>query len=189
MTNISSSTQMNSLEHMIREQLKLPVSNLILSTIIEISQEIPDNPNSLSPSNAQYLAGRFLKGMDLCGELYAIAVGYELKQEVLKKREHGFAFTVRSKNKGFKTAKEKEAYANTDDEYLAAADKYAEARMFRIRVEAMRKDFEKAHYLMRKIADEDSVLPNNGHSNQDSQDSETENSWGAWSVSNDRKPW
>lgn len=188
MSESVASTKVSSLEYIIRNQLKLPVGELVLSTIIEISQEIPDNPNSLTPSNAQYLAGRFLKGMDLCGELYSIAVGYELKQEVLKKREHGLAFTIRSKNKGLKTAKEKEAYANTDVEYIAAADKYAEAKMFRIRVESMRKDFEKAHYLMRKIADEDGVLPS-GQTSQSAPADDAEDSWGDWSNSNNRKPW
>lgn len=148
----------STLEAVIRDHLDLPVNDLILGEIIAISREIPENANNISPSNAQYLAGRFLKGMDLCGELYAISIAYELKMEVQKKREHGQAFILRSKNKGLKTAKEKEAYANTDEIYLEVADRYAEAKMFRVRVETMRKDFEKAHYLMRKISDQDNDL-------------------------------
>jgi len=187
-------TGLSTLEHIIREQLGLPVSHLVLAEIVEISREIPENTNTLTPSHAQYLAGKFLKGMDLCGELYAISVGYELKMEVLKKKEHGLAFIVRSKNLGLKTAKEKEAYANTDDLYVEISDKYAESKMFRIRVESMRKDFEKAHYLMRKIAEGDSDLEAT-FSSDPGQSSPGDKKWQDWTDtntnenSNKRKSW
>lgn len=143
------------LEHMIREQLKLPVSNLVIDQIVEIHKEIPSNVSNLNPSYAQYLSGRFLKGMDLCADLYAMAVAYELKKESLKKREHGAALLRRAKEHGAKTAKDKESYANLDEAYLEAADIFADAKSFRILVEMRRKDFEKAHYLMRRISEED----------------------------------
>ena len=146
----------SSIEDIIRDKLGLPPSDSILTEIIDISREIPNNINALIPTEASFLSGRFLKGLDLCGELYSIAIAYELKMEVNKKKEHGLALILRSKKHGFKTAKEKEAYANTDDVYIEASDRHAESKMFRVRVESMRKDFEKAHYLMRKVSEEDS---------------------------------
>lgn len=143
------------LEHMVREQLGLPVSNLVVDQIVEIHKDIPTNVSNLNPSYAQYLSGRFLKGMDLCADLYAIAVACELKKETLKKKEHGSALLKRAKEHGAKTAKDKEAYANLDESYLEAADEFADAKSFRLLVEMRRKDFEKAHYLMRKVSEDD----------------------------------
>ena len=152
---MSTSKDLTLLEHLIREQLGLPVTNLVMGLIIEIHNELPNNVSDINPSYAQYLAGRFLKGMDLCADLFAIAVACEIKKEVLKKKEHGVALLSRSKSLGLKTAKEKEAYANTDSEYLEACDVFADAKAFRVLVEMRRRDFEKAHYLMRKISEED----------------------------------
>lgn len=178
-----SNKEITLLEHMIREQLGLPVSNLVIDQIIDIHKEIPNNVNNINPSYAQYLAGRFLKGMDLCAELYAIAISCELKKEVLKKKEHGDALLNRSKNLGIKTAKEKEAFANTDKDYLAACDVFADAKAFRILVEMRRKDFEKAHYLMRKVSEEDVEM------NDKVPTRDAEENWDNFQKSNKRKPW
>lgn len=181
------------LEFMIREQLGLPVSNSVLDVVLEISRELPDNINNVPPAHAQHLAGRFLKGMDMCGELYSIAVAYEIKRDVNRKKEHGSALLFRSRDNNLKTAKEKEAYADVDSIYLEACDKYAEAKAFRIRVEKLREDFEKAHYLMRKVSEGDSDLEGltGKYSNNDS-GSDTpvqEKKWDSFVSSNTRKPW
>lgn len=146
---------LSSIEEMVRTSLGLDPSTEIIEQIVEVARELPDNANAISPSHAEYLAGRFLKGLALCNELCALATGYELKSDILKKKAHGDAFIVRSKSKGLKTAKEMEAYANTDDLYVEAAEKHAEAKMLRVLVENIRSDFEKAHYLMRKISEKD----------------------------------
>lgn len=146
---------LTSIEEMVRASLGLAPDTALINDIVEITKELPDNANAVSPSFAEYLAGRFLKGLDLCNELYALSIGYELKSEIFKKKAHGEAFIIRSKTKGLKTAKEMEAYANTDDLYVEAAEKHAESKMLRVLVENIRSDFEKAHYLMRKIAEKD----------------------------------
>lgn len=155
---MSKNGDMSLLEHMVREELKLPVKNLVLDLVLEISKEIPNNVNDLSPSRAQYLAGRFLKGMDMCAELCTIATRYEMQKEVLKKKEHGDAFLQRAKGQGLKTVKEKEAYADTDEDYLNACEVFHTAKAFRVRVDMLRRDFEKAHYHMRRLAENDVAI-------------------------------
>lgn len=180
------------IEFMIREQLGLPVSNSVLDVVLDISRELPDNVNNISPVHAQHLAGRFLKGMDMCGELYALAVAYEIKKDVNRKKEHGSALLFRSRNNNLKTAKEKESYADLDETYLEACDKYAEAKAFRIRVEKLREDFEKAHYLMRKVSENDSEsegLASKFNVDSDSDVPVKEDKWDNFVSNNTRRPW
>lgn len=143
----------------IKDKVGFPNAALIVGEIKRIAGEIPHSVNSLSPESARELAATFLKGMDLCGELYAVATGYELKMELNKKKEHAIALVVRSQTFQCKTARDKESYADMDVEYLEAADRFIEAKYFRIMIENKREDFSKAHYLMRKIADENVILP------------------------------
>lgn len=144
-----------SLEAAVRESHGLPTNRLMMNTVLEISREIPENANNLSPEMAEYLAGRFLKGMDICGELYALAVSFEMKMELGKKQEFSNAMIIRSADRGLRTAKEKEMYAHADPEYLTAAEKYVSAKMFRLLIEEKKDAFYKAHYLLRKVADKD----------------------------------
>lgn len=182
------------LEFLIRDQINLPVSHSVLDVVLEISKELPDNVNNLPPAYAQHLAGRFLKGMDMCGELYSLAIAYEIKKDVNRKKEHGMALLFRSRDNNLKTAKEKEAYADVDAMYLESCDRYAEAKAFRIRVEKLREDFEKAHYLMRKVseADRDSegltgkfVREDSSQTNPPAQEAK----WDNFVSSNTKKSW
>lgn len=143
------------IETAIRQAHGQQTTNIIMHTLLAISQEIPENANNLTPEMAEYLAGRFLKGMDLCGELYALAVSFEMKMELNKKKEFSSAMLIRSAEMNLKTAKEKEMYAHSDEVYLDAANKYTTAKMFRLMVEEKKDAFYKAHYLMRKVSDKD----------------------------------
>lgn len=155
MSALKQAHALSSIEEIVRTSLGLEPNTQLIGQIVEITREMPANANAIGASHAEYLSGRYLKGLDLCNELYALSIGYELKSEIFKKKAHGEAFIIRSKTKGLKTAKEMEAYANTDDIYIEAAEKHAEAKMLRVLVENIRSDFEKAHYLMRKIAEKD----------------------------------
>ena len=192
MTKIAKAHVLTSIEEVVRASLGLDNNSLLVSQIVSVAQEIPENANAVSPSQAEFLSGRFLKGLDLCNELYAMAVGYELKCEIGKKKAHGEAFIIRSKTKGLKTAKEMEAYANTDDIYVLAAEKHAEAKMLRVLVENIRSDFEKAHYLMRRIAEKD---VENNYSEPESKPESSQEEEGEWegygndNQTNKRMPW
>lgn len=198
MSGIIKAHALSSIEEMVRNSLGLDPNTQIIQQIVEITREMPANANAIGASHAEYLSGRYLRGLDLCNELYALSVGYELKSEILKKKAHGEAFIIRSKTKGLKTAKEMEAYANTDDIYVEAAEKHAEAKMLRVLVENIRSDFEKAHYLMRKIAEKDVendyTKANSAASEEAESPSSEEDGWSGF-VSNDsdtkikRTPW
>lgn len=149
--------KLDSLEINVRQAHNLPTTSLILSTLLEISREIPDNANNVDSHMAEYLAGRFLKGMDLCGELYSLAVSYEMKMEIQKKKSFADAMLIRSVPLNIKTAKEKEMYAFSDSEYLKVANEHVAAHMFRLLIEEKKEAFYKAHYLMRKIVDKDVI--------------------------------
>ena len=143
------------LERNIRESAGVGTTALILPEIVGIISEMPQDVTSLIPSTADYLAGRFLTGINLCGELLALALGHELKTDTLKKKEFSLAFHVRAASRNCRTIKDKEHYPYMDDAYLAAEDKATEAKIFRQYVEGKLDTLEKAHYHMRKIADKD----------------------------------
>lgn len=171
MTNsLAHLSDLESLERKLREQTGMPENRLIMRTILDISNEIPQNVNQITASYAEYLAGRFLHGMDLCGDLIAIAYRYEMHLETNAKKEWGSAYNVRAKMKGYKTGNDKKAYADTDDEYISAKEGYDDAKSFRIMVVNKHKMLEKAHHHMRKIAeqDNDGANPASDFSNGDS---------------------
>lgn len=148
------------LEKAIKDHIGFSSTRLVIDEIIEIAGGIPDHVGSLSSDQAEHLAGRFLKGCELCGDLYAIALGYELQMEAAKKREYGQAILHRAKDKGYKTAVDKTAYVATDESYQSADKKYNDAKMFRVAVAQKHQLFEKAHYHMRKLADRDANVAN-----------------------------
>lgn len=143
------------LEIMVRESAGVPINNLVMTKIIEISNEIPENVNQINSSFADYLAGRFLVGINLCGELASFASGHTLKMMSLKRKEYSTAYHVRAPQNGCKTVKDKEQYPYMDSEYIAADNKYIDAVIFEKMVEEKRDLLKKAHYHMRKLADKD----------------------------------
>ena len=182
------------LEKDIREQIGFTNAALVVGEIAKVSAQIPSSVTHLPSSRARELAGVFLKGMDMCGELCAIATAYEMKMDLLKKKEHAEAMVIRSNKFGCKTVKEKEAYADIDEGYIQAAEKYIRAKMFRTIVDNKREDFEKAHYLMRKVADSEII---GGHSDSptDQENSSAKSSdpdeagWDSFSISFKKKGW
>jgi len=140
----------------VRESVGLSLNNLVMKTILDISNEMPTNMNAIAASYAENLAGRFLKGMELCGDVAAIAFRYEGQMEALKRKEYSTAYLVRAPEKGYKRQKDQEFYAFQDEEYLAACDKAGMAKAFRIMVTQKHAAFEKAHHMMRKLSEHES---------------------------------
>lgn len=144
-----------SFESQVRSANGLPVNNLLLPELLQISRSMPDNVNGLEGNQAAQLANLFLKGMDICSELLPLAVSYELKMEALKKQESSKATLVRAVTAGYKSAIDRKEYANNDDIYLAAVKKHIEATMFRTLIEEKKQVFSKAHHLMKNIFSRD----------------------------------
>ncbi len=147
------------IENDIRQAHSLAGSDsAIIVEIFNISREIPQNVHDLDPARAEYLAGSMLKGMAMCGELYSLAVSYELKMEARKKAEFSKAMMVRATEAGFKTAKDREQFAFSDDDFLTAQNKCTEAKMFRTMIEEKKQLFLKAHHLMKDVVSKDTTL-------------------------------
>lgn len=167
MTTLSKINDLEVLEAKIREEVGFPTNRLVMQTIVDISNEIPNNVNALVPSMAQHLAARFLHALNLCGDLMAIAHRYEMKMETKAKEEHSKACLVRAANAGYTKIGDKKVYADMDTEYLKAKSDAEDARSFRIMVVNKHKSLEKAHHHMRKISEQN----NDGNDNDLSNDS------------------
>jgi hypothetical protein len=162
-----------SIEQLMRDSLGMGSDTQVVDAIIAIGKEFPQDATTISTGTAQYLCGRFLQGTILCNELFAMAVGYEMKMEVARRRALGEAVIIKAKAAGIKTAKECEFYAHTDEDYLAAAEALISAKMIRTLIEGLRKDFDKSHYFMRSIYQkelmgDDSVVPHSGDVSEES---------------------
>ena len=170
MTTLNKSNDLDVLESRVRTQAGFPTNNLVMQTIVDISNEIPQNVNSLVPSMAQHLASRFLHAMSLCGDLAAIARRYEMAMDTKAKQEHSTAQLVRATAAGYSKIGDKKVYADMDALYLAARSNFEDASSFRIMVVNKLKALEKAHHHMRKISEQN----DDGIDNNDlSQDLET----------------
>lgn len=140
-----------SIEIAVRVANNLPTTNLLLPHLLEISRSMPDNVNGLEANEAAELANKFLKGMDICAELYSLAISYELKTEAAKKQEFSKAMLVRAAEAGFKSAIDRKEYANGDEQCLEMSRRHIEAVMFRTLIEEKKQVFSKAHHLMKNI--------------------------------------
>lgn len=147
------------IEMAIRREHTLPDGGeMLISRIFSISREIPQNIHDLDPSYAEYLAGAMLKGMSMCGELYSLAVSYELRQEAAKKAAFSRAMMVKASEAGFKSAKDREQFAFSDDDFIEAQNKCIEAKMFKTMIEEKKQLFLKAHHLMKDVVSKDTDL-------------------------------
>lgn len=145
----------SSLEVSIKEAHGLPSNFSTIVMMLEISREIPENVTDITASYAEHLSGRFLKGMDVCAELYMLAVSYELRMDALKKSAFSKAMVVRAVEAGVPTARDREQWAYSDSEYLEANERFIEARMFKTIVEEKKSVLLKAHHLMKSIVSND----------------------------------
>lgn len=144
-----------SLEQSIREIHGLQVNNTSVADIIAISREIPENVTDLNAATAERLAGRFLKGMDICADLYTLAISYEMRMEAQKKAAFSKAMLVNAQEAGIKTAKDREQYAFSDEEYLQKNERCIEAKVFKTLLEEKKAVLNKAHHLMKNIVNND----------------------------------
>ena len=166
MTTLQKVSDLDVLETKVREGAGFPTNNLIMQTIVDISNEIPTNVNALVPSMAQHLAARFLHALNLCGDLMAIAHRYEMKMDTDAKKEHSEACLIRAASAGFTKIGDKKVYADMDAKYLAAKEAAEDAKSFRIAVVNKHKALEKAHHHMRKISEQNNDGGDNELSNE-----------------------
>jgi hypothetical protein len=121
-----------------------------LTEIKSLSDALPKDGN-IEANNAEVLATKYLRGVDLCSELLAIAIAYAQKTDTLKKKAYSEAALVKSQNAGIKTDKSKAWFAEMDDDYINASNKHSEALAFARWVQSKHSSFEKMHYMCKKI--------------------------------------
>lgn len=147
------------IETNIRSSHSLPAGGeMLITRIFAISREIPRNIHDIDPSYAEYLSGLMLKGMSMCGELYSLAVSYELKSEALKKAAFSRAMMVKATELGFKSAKDREQFAFSDEEFLQCSNTCTESKMFKTMIEEKKQLFLKAHHLMKDVVSQDTDI-------------------------------
>ena len=174
---LSKSSDIEELEKRLRVSAGFSTNNLTISTIVDISNEIPANVNAINPSYAEYLAGRFLQGMSLAGDLFAIAIQHEDRMETQKKTAYASAMLTKAPAAGAVRQKDAEQFAFTDITYINACDKTSDAKAFRIMLAQKAKTFEKAHHHMRKIAEQHRDDLEGGQEGFKSEDPLMNNDW------------
>jgi len=154
---------------------KFDPMDIDLSEIRTLSEALPKDGN-IDINNAEVMATKYLKGADICAELLAIATTYAQKADTLKKKEFGEAALVRSIKAGIKTDKSRAWYADTDDQYIEACNRYSEAIAFARWVNNKYESFIRIHYLCKKILDRGYAHEKTAGFNGSS-DSDNEQTW------------
>jgi hypothetical protein len=125
--------------------------NLDTSSIRALSNEIPKDGN-LDLANAEVLATKFLRGADMASELVAIATLCVSRAKDLKSQAFNRAFLVKSEsNPKLKTDKLRLAFAELDEDYIEACDRYNQAVAFLRWIGSRYDAFVRSHYLLKKI--------------------------------------
>jgi hypothetical protein len=119
------------------------------SEIRALSESIPRDGN-IDINNAEILAVKFLRGADLCGELLAIATVAVAKNDALYKSAYSSA-CIKATNKGAKTDQQRKWIADSDEEFLAAIEKYNEALGFSKWINSKADSFKKMHYQCKQL--------------------------------------
>ena len=124
--------------------------NLDTTEIRGLSESMPKDGN-IDINNAEVLATKFLRGADICAELLAVATAYVAKMDALKKKAYSYAALIKASTNNIKTDKSRAWFAEMDDDYLAACNKYAEALAFAKWVSSKYDSFNKMHYMCKHI--------------------------------------
>jgi len=120
------------------------------SEIRALSNALPKDGN-IDLNNAEVLATKYLRGADICAEMLAIATAYAQKSDTLKKKAYSEAALIKSKTAGIKTDKSRAWFADADDDYIEASNKYSEAIAFVKWISNKYDSFVKIHYMCRNI--------------------------------------
>jgi hypothetical protein len=140
-----------------------------VSEIKELTDSIPKDGN-VDTAIAEVMATRFLRGADRCAEFISTLTWWAAKTEDQKRHAFSQAFIVKAVQKGLKTAAEKKAYAEGEEEYLKACETSNRAKAMKQWFQNKHESLISAHYLMKDIA-------KGGRSHQRA-GGQTDNTWG-----------
>jgi len=125
----------------------------------ELSKHVPKDGH-VDLGIAENLAVRFLRGADSCAELLGKLTWWLARKEDEKRAVFKEAMLVRATGAGFKTAKEKQIFAEADKEYLVACEAVSRAKVMVQWCKDKQRSLINAHYLMKHI-----LGNNNAHRN------------------------
>lgn len=121
--------------------------------IQELSAAMPRDGN-IDLNNAEVMATKYLRGADLCSELMAVATAQVGKAKDAKQRAYNYAFVVKTQqHPHLKTDKMRIAFAELDEDYQSACEKFNEASAFYKWINSKYESFIRMHYMCKKILD------------------------------------
>ena len=120
------------------------------SEIRTLSESIPKD-YSIDINQVEILATKFLRAGDMCGELLAIASCHASKCDTAKKKAYSYAAMVKATAAGIKTDKSRSMFADGDDDYIEACNRYSEAQAFAKWIDSKHASFTRAHYMMKEM--------------------------------------
>jgi len=149
-----------------------------VTDINELSKYVPKDGH-VDLGIAENLAVRFLRGADSCAELLGKLTWWLARQEDEKRAVLKEAMLVRATGAGYKTAKEKQIFAEADPEYLKACERASRAKVMVQWCKDKQRSLINAHYLMKHILGNNSLHRNaSGMPIGAGQSAETKTSWG-----------
>jgi hypothetical protein len=114
----------------------------------ELTDAMPRDAN-VDIAIAERLAARFLRAADRCSEILSTLILLEGRAKsnlnTIKNRLY-----LEASQEGHRTVKERQAYAESHDDFVAATNAYDEAYAVRKFFESKQKWFIDAHYLMKQ---------------------------------------
>jgi len=138
------------------KQDKFDPMSVDTSDIKELSAAIPKDGN-IDINIAENLATKFLRGVDLCGEMLTVATLAIAQAKDDKQRAYNYAFLVKSTSEEWrtkiKTDKMRVSFAELDKDYEEACVRYNKCLAFHKWIDSKMSSFNKMHYLCKKILD------------------------------------
>ena len=133
------------------------ISSVDVSSIQSLSDMLPKN-GVVDVNIAEKSLIITLEGQNLCQEKVVLVDRWIGQLEGLKNKAWSSAALVKAKDKGYKTAKDKEWYAQSDDEYIEVLNKITLAKASKKWLENKAAYFSGWHYAMKTFLKRDYSL-------------------------------
>lgn len=114
----------------------------------ELTDSMPRDAN-IDIANAEKFASKYLRAADRCSEILSTLFLLEGRAKSNLNTTKNKLF-LQASQEGYKTVKDKQAYAESHDDFIQATNKYDETYAVRKFFESKQKWFIDAHYLMKQ---------------------------------------
>lgn len=121
--------------------------DIVIEEFQDIIKAMPETAN-LDLSTAEVLAQKYLRAADRCSEILSSLTLKEARCKSNKEKIRSILF-LKAKEFGYSTAKDKEAFSTSHEEYLNAESEYQNSKVATAFFEHKHKWFLSAHHLMK----------------------------------------